>query len=56
MFAVDLGPIIIVVVTVLVLPVSFLIGGGVVAAVLSASLKSNAEATHEGSELIDVNN
>jgi len=37
------------------LPVSFLIGGAVVAAVLSMSLKSNAEATHEGSELIDLN-
>jgi len=40
---------------VIALPVSFLIGGAVVAAVLTMSLKSNAEATHEGSELIDLN-
>jgi len=39
---------------VIALPVSFLIGGAVVAAVLTMSLKSNAEATHEGSELIDL--
>ena len=51
----DLGPFIIVFVTVIAIPVSILIGGGIVAAVLSASLKSNAEATHEGSELIDLN-
>jgi hypothetical protein len=53
---VDFGPIIIVVVTVILLPVSFLVGGGLVAAILSGALKSNAEATHEGSELIDLNN
>ena len=51
---VDLGPVIIVIVTVIALPVSFLVGGAVVAAILSTSLKSNAEATHEGSELIDL--
>jgi hypothetical protein len=37
------------------LPVSFLMGGAAVAAILSSSLKSNAEATHAGSELIDLN-
>ena len=52
---VDFGPIIIVFVLLIVLPVSFLIGGAVVAMVLSSALKSNAEATHEGSELIDLN-
>jgi hypothetical protein len=52
---VDFGPFIMVFVLVVVLPMSFLIGGAVVAAVLSVSLKSNAEATHEGSELIDLN-
>ena len=51
----DFGPIIIVFVLLIVLPVSFLIGGAVVAMVLSSALKSNAEATHEGSELIDLN-
>lgn len=51
----DFGPFIIVFVLLIALPVSFLVGGAVVAAVLSMSLKSNAEATHEGSELIDLN-
>ncbi|MEY2422732.1 MAG: hypothetical protein QOI95_2799 [Acidimicrobiaceae bacterium] len=52
---VDFGPFIIVFLLVFALPVSFLVGGAAVAAVLSAALKSNAEATHEGSELIDLN-
>jgi flagellar basal body-associated protein FliL len=52
---VDFGPIIIVFVLLIVAPVSFLIGGAVVAMVLSSSLKANAESTHEGSELIDLN-
>ncbi|MEY2431680.1 MAG: hypothetical protein QOC92_1405 [Acidimicrobiaceae bacterium] len=51
----DLGPFIIVFVLLIGLPVSFLMGGALVAAVLSIALKSNAEATHEGSELIDLN-
>ena len=51
----DFGPIIIVFVLLIVLPVSFLVGGAIVAMVLSSSLKSNAEATHAGSELIDLN-
>ena len=52
---VDFGPIIVVFALLIVLPVSFFIGGAVVAMVLSSSLKANAEATHEGSELIDLN-
>jgi len=52
---VDFGPIIVVFVIVIALPVSFLVGGAVVAAVLSTALKGNAEATHEGSELIELN-
>jgi flagellar basal body-associated protein FliL len=56
MVAVDFGPIIVVFVLLIVLPVTFLVGGAVVAIALSMSLKSNAEATHEGSELIDLNN
>ncbi|HEX4822571.1 MAG TPA: hypothetical protein VFV00_20345 [Acidimicrobiales bacterium] len=51
----DFGPIIIVFVLLIVLPVTFLVGGAVVAMVLSSQLKANAEATHEGSELIDLN-
>ena len=52
---VDFGPIIIVFVLLIVLPVSFLVGGAIVAMVLSMALKRNAEITHEGSELIDLN-
>jgi len=37
------------------IPVGLLMGSAVVAAVLSSALKSNAEALHEGSELIDLN-
>ena len=51
----DFGPIIVVFVLLIVLPISFLIVGAVIAMVLSSALKSNAEATHEGSELIDLN-
>jgi len=50
-----IGVVIIVFVLVIVLPVSFLMGGAAVAAILSSALKSNAEATHPGSELIDLN-
>jgi hypothetical protein len=52
---VDLGPFIIVFVLVVGLPVFFLMGGALVAVVLSIALKSNAEATQEGSELIELN-
>ena len=33
----------------------FLMVGALIAAALSVALKSNAETTHEGSELIDLN-
>jgi hypothetical protein len=56
MLAVDLGPIIIVFVLLIALPVFFIVGGVVIAIALSMALKANAEATHEGSELIDLNN
>jgi hypothetical protein len=52
---VDFGPFIVVFVLLIALPVSFLMAGAVIAAVLSHALKTNAEATHEGSELIDLN-
>ena len=49
-----LGAVIIVVVLLVVLPVSFLIGGGIVAAILGSSLKADADNRYEGSELIDL--
>lgn len=52
---VDFGPVIVVFVLLIVLPVMFLVAGAIVAMALSSALKSNAEATHEGSELIDLN-
>jgi hypothetical protein len=52
---VDFGPFIVVFVLVIAMPVMFLMAGAVIAAVLSHALKTNAEVTHEGSELIDLN-
>ena len=49
------GPIILVVALVLVLPPAFLIGGAVVSAVIGWLGTENAEETHAGSELIDLN-
>ena len=51
----DFGPFIVVFVLIVVFPVMFLMAGAVIAAVLSMAMKSNAEATHKGSELIDLN-
>ncbi len=50
-----LGAIIIVVILVIVLPVVVCMSGAVVAAILGWGLKDNAEETHEGSELIELN-
>jgi len=50
-----LGIVIIVLVLVIVLPIVFIVSGLFVAIVLGASLRQNGEATHEGSELIDLN-
>jgi flagellar biosynthesis component FlhA len=49
------GAILVVLAIVVVIPVSLMMLGGVVAALLGWSLKEHAEATHEGSELIDLN-
>ena len=49
------GAIIIVVVCVIIIPVGLMMLGAGIAAAFGASLKSHAEATHEGSELIDTN-
>ncbi|HEX2850435.1 MAG TPA: hypothetical protein VHN98_07770 [Acidimicrobiales bacterium] len=45
----------IIVVVLLALPTLFLITGGVLSGVVGWLLKDNADATHEGSELIDLN-
>jgi hypothetical protein len=49
------GVVIIVLVLVFVLPIVFILSGLLVAIILGAALKNNGEATHEGSELIDLN-
>jgi hypothetical protein len=50
-----LGVVIIVVLLVVVVPVGVLISGGVLSGIIGFFLKRDAEATHEGSELIDTN-
>jgi hypothetical protein len=50
-----IGPAIIVVVLLVVIPVGVLMTGAVVAAALGWFLRDNGEATHEGSELVDLN-
>jgi hypothetical protein len=50
-----LGAAILLVVLVVLLPVAILLGGAVVAAVMGWLLKEHAEATHQGSELVDLN-
>ena len=50
-----LGAIILAVVILVIIPVSLMMSGGVVAGILGWALKDNGEATHEGSELIDLN-
>jgi hypothetical protein len=49
------GAVIIVIVLVVILPIVFILSGLLVAIILGAALKQNGEATHEGSELIDLN-
>ena len=50
-----IGPLLIVVALVVVLPVAFIITGGVIAVVLGQSLSKEGEYLNEGSELIDLN-
>ena len=50
-----LGALILAVVILVVIPVSIAMTGGLFAGVLGWALKENGEATHEGSELIDLN-
>ena len=49
------GAILMVIVLVLVIPVAVLVSGAVVAALLGWSLKDDAEARNEASELINLN-
>ena len=50
-----LGVVIIVLVLVVILPVGFLVGGAVVAAIMGQSLDADARRRYEGSELNDLN-
>jgi hypothetical protein len=50
-----LGPIIIVVVLLVAIPVGTLIAGAVIAAALGEMLHTNGEAEHAGSELVELN-
>lgn len=49
-----LGAIILAVIILILIPVSIAMTGAVVAGILGWALKDNGEATHEGSELIDL--
>ncbi len=48
------GPIVILVVLLVAIPVGVSMSGAVVAGILGWALKGNSEATHEGSELIEL--
>jgi hypothetical protein len=50
-----IGPLLIIVALVVVLPVVFIITGGVLAVILGQSLTKEGEYLNEGSELIDLN-
>jgi hypothetical protein len=50
-----LGPILLALVILVVIPVTVILSLLVVAVLLGWALKENGEATHEGSELIDLN-
>lgn len=50
-----IGPLLIIVALVVVLPVAFVITGGVMAVILGQSLSKEGEYLNEGSELNDLN-
>ena len=50
-----IGPLLIIVALLVVLPVAFIITGGVIAVILGHSLSKEGEYLNEGSELIDLN-
>jgi len=47
--------VIIVLVLVVVLPIVFIMSGLLVAIILGVALRQNGEASHQGSELVDLN-
>ena len=49
------GALIITIVLIVVIPISVILTGALIAGILGWALKDNGEATHEGSELIDLN-
>ncbi len=49
------GPIIIIAVLVIGIPVSVLVSGAVVSALLGYFIKADVDQTHEGSELLETN-
>lgn len=51
----DAGAVLIVILLVFVLPPAFLIGGGVISALIGWAAKTTAERQNEGSELIETN-
>jgi hypothetical protein len=50
-----LGALVLAVIIIVIIPVSVAMSGAAVAGLLGWALKDNGEATHEGSELIDLN-
>lgn len=50
-----IGAVIFVIILVAVIPVSVLMSGGLGAGIIGFFLRSEADATHEGSELVDLN-
>jgi hypothetical protein len=50
-----IGAIILAVLLIVAIPVALFLTGGIAAAVIGTLLTDNAEATHEGSELIELN-
>ena len=50
-----MGPALIVIALLVVIPVAVIISGGVLAAIIGTTLKINGEKTHEGSELLETN-
>jgi hypothetical protein len=53
--AVVIGAVILAVIIVIAMPVAFMLSGAAVAALLGWSLKTEAEETHPGSELLETN-
>lgn len=50
-----IGPVLVIIAIVIVIPVSVMMSGAAVSGVLGWLLKDDVEANHEGSELIELN-